>query len=222
MKKILKFTALSAFLLMLAGGLLSCERQEIRGTDSAYTEIAGTWHVKAFNDYDGLRDVGLPPDFATYSKFSITIPASASGRITGNSFHQSFDFAFEIKESGQIITSCPLYAENVLMIQLKPGIDTETFATNSNLGIIPKEFVTAGVWLFKTDGAKSLDELIVILSQDVNVVAVQKNHRIFLRADSYSQPFMENICSTAKFDISNNELTFMDSEGNPLIIFIKR
>jgi len=70
------------------------------------------------------------------------------------------------------------YVKNELIIRLKGGVDAEEFAINSNLGITPKELLAErwNTWLFKTDGTRSLNELIEILSKDPDVVLAQRNH----------------------------------------------
>ncbi|MDR0699558.1 MAG: hypothetical protein LBG28_10140, partial [Tannerella sp.] len=40
--------------------------------------------------------------------------------------------------------------------------------------------------------------------------------------DKWGQTFSDHIRNVVKFDISNNELTFMDSQNNPLITLIKK
>ena len=221
MKTFLKFTALSAVLLMLAGGLASCADNE----EQPITDITGTWAVKALYLKAGeLENVTLPSN-VLFSEFLIRVPNTTFGRITGNTFHLAFEFTFEIEEYGQIFMQCLLYNESQLLIQLKQGVDAEKFADNSILGIIPKELLSErlNIWLFETDGMRSLDELISILSQDPNVKIVSRNNRgVDLRIDPYWQTFMEHICNTVKFEIINNELIFRDSQGSPLIVFINR
>ena len=215
-----KITTVTAILLILAGGLISCEKQEQHTTD-----IAGTWKVKALNvSSNELLNVSLLPDDTLHSEILITIPNATSGHITGNTIHQTFEFelAFEIGEHEQIFIQCFLYVENQLLIRLAQGVDAHEFAANSNLGITPKELLASSwnTWLFETDGTKSLDELISILSQDSSVEIVSRNNRgVSERHHRYLHTFFWNICNTAKFNISNNELTFRDSQGNPLIIF---
>jgi ABC-type uncharacterized transport system ATPase subunit len=81
--------------------------------------------------------------------------------------------------------------------------------------------VSLNAWLFETDGTKPLHELIFILSQDANVQYVQYNHAGITLRDAKSTSIVDNLRNTVKFTIIDDELTFVDSLGNPLIIFIK-
>jgi hypothetical protein len=55
----------------------------------------------------------------------------------------------------------------------------------------------------------------------LNLKYIQYNHAgIELREEATS--FKENIHNTMMFEISNNELRFIDSQNNPVIVFIKQ
>jgi len=212
-----KIITLTAVLLILAGGLTSCKDKERLSTD-----ISGTWKVKDLCLSGELTDISSP---RLYSEILVTIPETTSGRIISNtSYDDTIWFTFEIKERKQIHMSWDneaQYVKNELMIWFKQGVDAEAFAANSDLGITPKELLASSwnVWLFETDGTRSLDELINILSQDPNVSFVQKNHTNITLRDVRMQFFIKNMLNTVMFDISNNELIFLDSLNNQIIIF---
>ena len=187
--------------------------------------ISGTWKVKALYMSGELTNIGLPPDDALYSEISITIPESTTGYIIGNTFYNMIEFEFEIEEQQQIrFHNISQYVENELIIRLVQGVDAYEFAANSNLGITPKELLAASwnTWLFETDGTKPLNELVSILSQNPNVTTVSKNNAGTTIRDSVVQSFIDNIRNTVKFDILNNELIFMNSQDNPIIVFTNR
>jgi len=210
-----KLTTVTAILLILAGGLVSCIDK-----DQLFTDISGTWKVENLCMSGELINIGLPP---LYSEILVTIPETTSGRIISNTSYDTIGFAFEINERKQIHVSRDSetqYVKNELLIWFEQGVDVEVFAISSDLGITPKELLAKelNIWLFETDETRPLDELINILSQNPNVSLVQKNHTITPR-DVRVQFFMKNMLNTVTFDISNNELIFLDSLNNPIIIF---
>jgi len=185
--------------------------------------IGGLWKVKALSISGELTNIDSPPDDAIYSNISIQILDATQGNIRGNTFYNTINLIFEIKEQQQILVSVPQYVENELIIQFEEEVDAAEFATNSNLGITPKELLSRrlNIWLFETDGTKALSVLIDILSQNANVKIVQYNHTGITPRGREDRSFQENILNTVKFNTSNNELTFMNSQNNPVIVFIK-
>ncbi|HPM11412.1 MAG TPA: hypothetical protein PK941_13330 [Paludibacter sp.] len=89
--------------LLLAGLLLfgiGCSKDEPeKEEDSA---INGNWVVKAISISGELTNIGAPPDNASYSNISITIPDTTLGSINGNTFMNQIWVSFEIKEHKHI------------------------------------------------------------------------------------------------------------------------
>jgi len=220
MKTILKITTFSAILLILAGGLASCNEKE-----NTATSIAGTWKVTALTINGDLMSIGYPPEGSIFQNITIIIPDASMGKIRGNNFFDTIEFEFEIKENQQIDFNFQLqYIENELIIRLKQGVDAYEFAT-FHQGIAPKELLAKNwnTWLFETDGTESLDVLINRLSKDDNVIHVSRNNTGITLRSVEDIAFRDAIANTVKFAVSNNELTFMDSRGtSSLVVFTNR
>jgi|GEM_PF-4008430 len=196
--------------------------------NSESEEISGTWEVKSISVFGKLTDIGLAPDDALYSNILIEIPDEEQGYIEGNTFYNKIEFEFEKNEYQQIyIHNGSQYVENELLIWLEQGVDATQFAANSNEGITPKRLLSKrlNVWLFETDGTIPLRLIISNLSQHPDVTTVSYNHAGITLRDSDREievnHFIENIRNIVKFEISNNELKFMDSRNNIVIVFIK-
>jgi hypothetical protein len=215
-----KLAMVSAVLLMLAGMFVSCKEKE----KTTVTRINGTWNVKTLNIEGVMTDIGPLPDSAHYPNISITIPDALQGQIEGNTFSNPILIDFEIKEHQQIrIGNYVEYVENELLIQFEQGVDAANFAAGCVHKIVPKRLLSKrlNIWLFETDGTEKLSVIISDLSQDANIKYIQYNHAgIELREEATS--FKENIHNTMMFEISNNELRFIDSQNNPVIVFIKQ
>jgi len=184
--------------------------------------ISGTWKVKTIRMSGELKNIGLPPDDAHYSNILIEIPDKEQGYMEGNTFDNKIEFEFEKNEYRQIyIHNDRQYIENELLIRLNSGVDATEFAANSEQGIAPKHLLSErlNIWLFETDGTTPLRIIISNLSQhpDVNIVSYN-NAGITIREEV--NHFIENMRNTAKFEISNNELKFLDSQNNIVIVFI--
>ena len=220
MKAILKYTTLSAILLILLGGFASCKDKDKE------LFINGTWKVKALSISGELTNIDTLPNDANFPHISILIPKSTSGHVIGNTFYDMVEFEFNIKKDQQIhIYNYAQYVKNELIIWLEPGVNAAEFATaNSHIGITPKENLSTGnlnIWLFETDGVKLLSEIINILSQNPDVRFVQRNHTGITPRDAEGMSFKENVDNTVRFDISNDELIFLNSHNIPVIIFTK-
>ena len=228
MKNILKLTVL---LLILVGSLSSCEklrRLDIGNISSANLracEPSGTWKVKTLSIEGVLTNIDSLPNDADYPDISISIPFATQGYIDGNTFYNMIEFKFEIEKCKQIhIYGLYQYVENELIIRFESGIDAYVFSANSNLGIAPKELLakSLNIWLLETDGTISLREIVSILSQHPDVVLVTRNGILSITPRDEKakiNSFIENMHNTVKYSVSNNELVFMDSLSNPIIIF---
>ena len=212
----------SLFILVIAlFTVVGCEKMETPQTSS----INGVWKVKSINVSGELTNIDLPSDNVFYSNLSIEIPAAEKGYIEGNTFYNRIEFEFEINEYQQIhIHNCKQYIENELLVHLKPEVDATEFAAYSEPGITPKRCLSPNlnIWLFETDGTASLKSIIGSLSQHADVIGVSYNNAGIAGRDGEMEvnSFIENMQNTVKFEISNNELKFMDSQNNRLIVFV--
>ena len=182
------------------------------------SRLNGKWKVTDLSIEGEMTDIASPPEYAVYPDFLIVFPDATKGIANGNTFLGKYEVDFEIKENQQIrFFNASHYVENELMIRLKEGIDAIEFAA-SHQGITPKELLAASwnTWLFETDGTERLTMVINRLSQDDNVIHVQRNHIVYHRTEH--DPLV-NILLSVKFNISGDELIFMDSQNNPTIIF---
>ena len=186
--------------------------------------ISGTWKVRALNISDELVNISRP-ETTLYPNILIIIPDTIQGYIDGNTFYSMIEAEFEINEEQQIrIENIRQFVENQLIIWLNPGVDAYEFAANSNHNIRPKERLGEhwNVWLFETDGTVPLRVIVSYLLQHPDVRTAQHNHTgITWRSERVEvNAFLENMRHTVKFDISKNELIFLDAQNNPLIVFI--
>jgi len=186
-------------------------------------DVAGTWNVKAINLSGELTDIASVPDNASYSSISIEIPDTKQGYIEGNTFYNKIEFEFERNEGQQIyIHKDRQYIENELLIHLNSGVDAAEFAANSEQGIVPKRNISQSlnIWLFETDGTTPLRSIVSNLSQHPDVTTVSYNNAGATIREVEVNHFIENMRNTVKFEFSNNELNFMDSRNNIVIVFI--
>jgi len=184
--------------------------------------INGAWEVKAISISGKLTNIDLAPDDAHYSNILIEIPDKEQGYIEGNTFYNKIEFEFEKNEYQQIhIHNDRQYVENELLIHLNSGVDATKFAANFDEGIVPKRLLSEqlNIWLFETDGTTSLRAIVSNLSQHPDVNTVSYNHEGITIREEVNH-FIENMRNTAKFEISNNELKFLDSQNNIVIVFI--
>ena len=219
-----KISLLVGFFLLIVFTATSCKDDGNEPEPQTTSSIAGIWKVKTLSISGELINIGLPPDDALYSNILIVIPDTTKGNIIGNNFYNMIEFDFEIKEHQQIsIRNEIQYVENELIIQLKQGVDAAEFATYYK-GIAPKRLLLdeLNIWLFETDGTEPLSVIINNLSQNDNVKYVHRNHAGIALRDIEGKYFLENMRNTMKFNLSNNELIFLDTLNNPIIIFTNK
>ncbi|MDR0941595.1 MAG: hypothetical protein LBM68_05160 [Bacteroidales bacterium] len=190
------------------------------------TTMSGTWKVEALYSKGELTNISsLFDNDATYSHISIIIPDTTQGIISGNTFYDTFEYSFKIEEPQQISIynyKETHYVANELIICFAQEIDVEEFAVNSNLGVMPKRSLWDWkIWLFETNGTKPLSELIDILSQNDVVKYAQYNHNGIELRNTNDATFRESMYNTVKYEISNNELVFINAENQPIIFLTK-
>ena len=96
------------------------------------------------------------------------------------------------KEESQKITN---YVENEFIIWLEQDVDAATFATNSNVGIVPKRQLSKrlNIWLFEiTDSKEARENKMHSLMRNADVRLIQNNHtNIMLREAVPDDPYYE-------------------------------
>jgi hypothetical protein len=102
LKKPLWFTVITVLLvtvtLFAATGCDKTETPNILET----LNISGTWKVKTLDIEGMLTNIGLPPENASNSDISITIPSGTQGSAEGHTFYNTIGFGFELGEHQQI------------------------------------------------------------------------------------------------------------------------
>ena len=201
--------------------VVGCEKLETPQTPS----INGVWKVKSISVSGELTNIGLPSDNVSYSNLSIEIPDAEKGYIEGNTFYNRIEFEFEINEYQQIhIHNCKQYIENELLVHLKPEVDAAEFAAYFEQGLTPKRCLAPilNIWLFETDGTAPLRSIVNNLSGHPDVNTVSYNNAGITGRDKEMEvnSFIENMQNAVTFEISNNDLNFMDSRNNIVIVFI--
>ena len=96
------------------------------------------------------------------------------------------------KEESQKTTN---YVENEFIIWLEQDVDAATFATNSNVGIVPKRQLSKrlNIWLFEiTDSKEARENKMHSLMRNADVRLIQNNHtNIMLREAVPDDPYYE-------------------------------
>jgi len=225
------FTKKISFLglaLLVCLAVMSCsklQRLDLEGISSAIACMPnGTWKVKTLSIEGVLTNIDSLPNDADYPDISISIPFAAQGYIDGNTFYDMIEFKFEIAKCQQIrFSNYQQFVENELIVRFEQGIDAYVFAANYNHGITPKELLSKSlnIWLLETDGTTLLREIMNDLQQHPDVRYAQYSHTgITIRDGKIEvESFIKNIGNTVKYNVSNNELIFLDSLDSPIIIF---
>jgi hypothetical protein len=78
-----------------------CDKTEIPHTVET-PNISGMWKVKAINILGKLTNIDLPPDNASETDISITIPDTIQGIMEGHTFYNTIDIRFELAKQQQI------------------------------------------------------------------------------------------------------------------------
>ena len=237
------------------GGSLIGKDLETDESTNGTPNISGTWKVKKISISGELKNV-VPSDDASYSAITIKLPETTQGYISGNTFINTINIEFEIKEDRQIILknydgtrraedewgwafkSHIMSERSFIMNKLASSADVrhvQNNHTNITLRRITNDVQFMHSVYAQEPPSYVENELIIWLEQGVDAEEFTRNSSLKIAPKSVLSEGLniwlfeftdevEQRCmfKVKKFDISkNNELIFMDSQNNSLIVLVK-